>query len=136
MTDEEHKVSKTIGRADGVTRIGYYLRRFKIDELPQLVNVLIGDMSLVGPRPSIREQLEVMTEEEIKRYAVRPGMTGLAQVCGNIHLSWKDRYKYDLKYVNNVSFMNDLKILLRTILIIFKGEETFIDKPLAIREYR
>lgn len=134
MTDEEREVSKVIGRADGVTRTGYYLRRFKIDELPQIINVLMGDMSMVGPRPSIREQLDDMTDEEKKRYSVRPGMTGLAQVCGNIHLSWKERYKYDLLYVNNITFLNDMRIILRTVLIIIKGEEHYIDQPLSIRE--
>jgi len=134
MTDKERSVSKVIGRDKGVTRVGYYLRRFKIDELPQLINVLKGEMSLVGPRPSIKEQLEDMSEKEKERYSVRPGMTGLAQVCGNIHISWKKRYKYDLKYVHNISFINDLKIILRTIQIIIAGEEKFINKPLRIHE--
>jgi lipopolysaccharide/colanic/teichoic acid biosynthesis glycosyltransferase len=134
MTHEKREVSKIIGKADGVTKIGYYLRRFKIDELPQIINVLTGEMSLVGPRPSIKEQLENMTDEEKKRYSVRPGMTGLAQVCGNIHISWKKRYKYDIKYVNNILFFNDIKIILRTIMIIVKGEEKFINHPLSIRE--
>lgn len=134
MTHEKREVSKIIGKADGVTKSGYFLRRFKIDELPQIINVLIGDMSLVGPRPSIKSQLQDMTDEEIERYSVRPGMTGLAQVCGNIHISWKKRYEYDLKYVNNITFMNDMKIIFRTIMIIIKGEEKFINQPLSIRE--
>lgn len=134
MTHEKREVSKIIGKADGVTKSGYFLRRYKIDELPQIINVLLCDMSLVGPRPSIKAQLQDMTDEEIGRYSVRPGMTGLAQVCGNIHISWKKRYEYDLKYVNNITFMNDMKIILRTILIIIKGEENFINQPLSIRE--
>lgn len=134
MTDEKREVTKIIGKAEGVTKIGYYLRRYKIDELPQLINVCKGEMSLVGPRPSIVEQLEEMTENEKKRYSVRPGMTGLAQVSGNIHISWPERYKYDLKYVNNVLFLNDLRILIRTILIVMRGEEKFVDSPLTIRE--
>lgn len=136
MTNKKHDVKSMVGETKGVTAVGYYLRRFKIDEIPQLINVLKGEMSLVGPRPSIKIQLEEMTAEEKKRYSVRPGMTGLAQVCGNIHLSWKSRYEYDLKYVNNVSFINDIQILLRTVFIVVKGEDKFIDKPLTIREYQ
>lgn len=134
MTDEEREVTKVAGKAKGVTRTGYYLRRFKIDELPQLINVLKGEMSLVGPRPSIKEQLEEMSEHQKKRYSIRPGLTGLAQVCGNIQISWNARYEYDLKYVDNVSFVNDMKIILRTILIVIKGEEEFVNRPLKLKE--
>ena len=135
MTDEERDVSRVIGKASGVTRVGYYLRRLKIDELPQLINVVRGEMSLVGPRPSIRQQLEFMSDEQKKRYSVRPGMTGLAQVCGNIHISWEKRYEYDLKYIRNISFVNDMRIILRTVLIIVKGEEKFVNQPLKIKKY-
>lgn len=134
MTDEKREVSKVIGNDKGVTRVGYYLRRFKIDELPQLINVLKGEMSLVGPRPSIEEQLEEMNKHEKKRYSVRPGMTGLAQVSGNTQISWSARYEYDLKYMNNVSYVNDMKIILRTILIVIKGEEEFVNRPLKLKE--
>jgi lipopolysaccharide/colanic/teichoic acid biosynthesis glycosyltransferase len=108
-----------IGKAPDVTYVGYVLRRFKMDEFPQLINVLIGDMTLVGPRPSIRKQLQNMSEREKERYSVRPGLTGLAQVSGNIHLSWPERYKFDLEYIDNISMMNDLRILIRTFLLIF-----------------
>lgn len=129
MTDRKHEVKSVIGRAEGVTWIGFYLRRLKIDELPQLFNVLKGEMSLVGPRPSVPEQLGDMSERSRKRYLVRPGMTGLAQVSGNIHLEWEERYKYDLMYIKNISFINDFKIILRTIRLIFVGEEEFIRNP-------
>lgn len=133
MTDEKREVGRVIGRSAGVTRIGYYLRRFKIDELPQLFNILRGDMSIVGPRPSIRAQLDNMTEEQKLRYSVRPGLTGLAQVSGNIHLSWSERYVYDLRYVRNINFWNDLRIILRTVLLVIQGEEKFLRKPLNIQ---
>ena len=134
MTHEKRDVGDKplIGRAVGVTKVGYFLRRFKIDELPQVFNVLIGDMSLVGPRPSIPEQLAQMTEQEKNRYSVRPGLTGLAQVSGNIYLSWKERYKLDLYYINNISFLNDIRIILRTFLIIFKGEHKFVHKSIKL----
>ena len=128
MTDKKRTISDNpiIGKTDEVTRIGYYLRRFKIDELPQVFSVLKGDMSIVGPRPNVPKHLENMTKKEKMRYTVKPGLTGLSQVSGNIHIPWKERFKYDLKYVNNISFMVDLKIIVKTFLIIFKGEDKFI----------
>lgn len=130
MTHQDRKVGNqpVVGKADGVTTLGFYLRRFKIDELPQLLNVLNGDMSLVGPRPSVPEQLAQMTEQEKHRYSVRPGLTGLSQVSGNIHLSWKERYVYDLEYVHHISWRNDIKIILKTFLIILFGEEKYLHK--------
>jgi len=130
MTDETRLVGNqpVIGKAPGVTKVGYFLRRFKIDELPQVFNVLKGDMTIVGPRPSVPEQLEQMSREEKRRYSVRPGLTGLSQVSGNIHLTWKERFKYDLFYVDNISFLNDLRIILKTFLIILNGEEKFLHK--------
>lgn len=136
MTNEKRTVGTApiIGKADGVTHVGYYLRRYKIDELPQLLNILFGDMSLVGPRPSVPEQLKQMTDEEKQRYSVRPGLTGRAQINGNIHLSWKERFFYDLQYVKNVTFWNDLKIMLKTVLIVLHGEQKFLNKPIADEE--
>lgn len=132
MTNEKRAVGDKpiIGKAEGVTKVGYHLRRFKIDELPQLLNVLFGDMSLVGPRPSIPEQLNQMSEAEKQRYSVRPGLTGLAQINGNIHLSWKERFVYDLKYVKDVTFWNDLKIISKTVFIVILGEKKFLNKPI------
>lgn len=132
MTNEKRTVGSTpiIGKASGVTKVGYYLRRYKIDELPQLLNVLLGDMSLVGPRPSVPEQLSQMTVDEKHRYSVRPGLTGLAQINGNIHLSWKERFVYDLKYVEHVTFWGDLKIIFSTVLIVILGEKKFLKKPI------
>lgn len=132
MTNKKHKVKKIYGRSDEVTAVGYYLRRFKIDELPQLLNVLIGDMSLVGPRPGVPEQLEEMTNKTKKRYTVRPGITGLAQVSGNIYLDWEDRFVFDLRYIKNITFLNDLKILVRTAMLIIVGEKKYVNKPLII----
>lgn len=130
MTHEKREVGNApiIGKADGVTKIGYFLRRYKLDELPQVINVFLGDMSIVGPRPNVPKQLDNLSELEKKRYLVRPGLTGLAQVSGNIHISWKERYVYDLKYIKNMSFSNDLRIIVKTFLIIIKGEDKFIHK--------
>lgn len=134
MTNEKREVGTKpiIGRSKDVTKFGYVLRRLKLDELPQLLNILKGEMTLVGPRPSIDSQLENMTEKEKLRYSVTPGLTGLAQVSGNIHLSWNKRYIYDLVYIENISFVNDLKIVLRTFILVFIGEGKFKDRPLKI----
>jgi lipopolysaccharide/colanic/teichoic acid biosynthesis glycosyltransferase len=136
MTNEKREVGNKpiIGKADGVTQVGHVLRRFKIDELPQLLNVLKGDLSLVGPRPSVPKQLNNMTDEEKRRYSVKPGLTGLAQVSGNIHLSWKERYQKDLEYVDKYSFINDVRILIRTIFVIIRGEEYYLNKPINLKD--
>ncbi|MGL5413910.1 sugar transferase [Cetobacterium sp.] len=108
-----------------ITKIGKILRRTKIDELPQLINVLKGDMSLVGPRPERIDSLNDYTDEISKRLLVRPGMTGLAQVSGNIYLTLQERYKLDIYYVENQNFLLDTKILLRTIGVVLFGEEKY-----------
>ena len=91
-----------------------FLRVFKVDELPQLINVLLGDMSLVGPRPTVYEDYARMSPGQKNRVNVRPGLTGLAQISGNTSLTWPDRIEYDLKYVSEVSLCRDIKILFKT----------------------
>jgi len=112
-----------------VTKVGYYLRRFKIDELPQIINVFMGDMSLVGPRPCLPRQLNEFNEDGKKRLKVVPGLTGLSQVNGNIHLSWEQRWKYDREYVEKQSFVLDLRIILKTFLILLHGEDKYLKNP-------
>lgn len=113
-----------------ITSIGKVLRRTKIDEIPQVLNVLIGEMSLVGPRPERVSSLIDYDDEISKRLKMRPGMTGLAQVSGNIHLDLKDRYKYDVYYVENFSIWLDLKIMIRTFGVVFFGEDKYINRSL------
>ncbi|NIF04296.1 sugar transferase [Chryseobacterium sp. Tr-659] len=130
MYDKERVADREILKGDTeVTKIGYYLRRFKIDELPQIINVFKGDMSLVGPRPCLPKQLLEFNEDGKKRIQVIPGLTGLAQVNGNIHLSWEERWKYDREYVENQSFLLDTQIILKTFLILFNGEDKYIKHP-------
>ncbi|WP_321307537.1 sugar transferase [Marinifilum fragile] len=129
MYNRQREVNREIFKDDvEVTKVGKYLRRYKIDELPQLINVLIGDMSLVGPRPSINSLVEKFNEDGEYRIKVKPGLTGLAQINGNIHLSWPERWKYDRYYVENISFLLDLKILFKTFSIVLFGEDKFIKK--------
>jgi lipopolysaccharide/colanic/teichoic acid biosynthesis glycosyltransferase len=105
-----------------ISRIGGIIRRTKLDELPQLWNVLRGEMSLIGPRPCLPGQRDDFDDNGERRLAVRPGCSGLAQVHGNIHLSWPERWRYDAWYVENMSFLLDLEILVRTFTTILGGE--------------
>ncbi len=105
-----------------ITRVGAFLRRFSIDELPNLVNVLRGDMAIVGPRPTVQVQVAQYTERQRGRLAVKPGLTGWAQVNGRAKLSWVERIELDLWYIEHRSWRLDLEILLRTAKIIVAGE--------------
>jgi lipopolysaccharide/colanic/teichoic acid biosynthesis glycosyltransferase len=115
---------------DRITQVGRFLRRTKIDELPQLINVVRGEMSLVGPRPERIASLQEYDDEIAKRLNMRPGMTGLAQVSGNIYLDLTERYKLDVYYVENFSLWLDIRILARTFGVVVLGEQRFVDRPL------
>ena len=116
---------------DRVTPIGRFIRRTKIDEIPQCLNVLRGEMSLIGPRPERVASLADYDEEISKRLKMRPGMTGLAQVSGNIYISLEDRYRLDVYYVENFSLWLDIRILLRTVGVVLLGEERYKERPLV-----
>ncbi len=109
---------------DGVrlTSLGHFLRKTSLDEIPQLLNVLNGDMSLVGPRPLLMEYLPLYSPEQAKRHLVRPGITGWAQINGRNTISWEDRFCLDVWYVENVSFKVDMKILCITALKVVRGD--------------
>ena len=123
--NENRSIRQTFNTDPEVTWIGKVMRRTKIDELPQLINVVKGDMGLVGPRPCLIITYEEMPEWAKERFKVRPGMTGLAQINGNIFLSWEERWKYDIQYVKNLSILNDIKIVFKTILVVIFGEDKF-----------
>ena len=105
-----------------LTRLGKFLRRFSLDELPELWNVVKGDMSLVGPRPLLMEYLPLYTPEQARRHEVKPGLTGWAQINGRNALSWEEKFKLDVWYVDNLSFWLDMKIIFLTIWKVLKGE--------------
>jgi sugar transferase EpsL len=105
-----------------LTKLGSFLRKYSLDELPQLINVLKGDLSLVGPRPLLMEYLPLYSEEQMKRHNVRPGITGWAQVNGRNGISWEEKFKLDVWYVNNYSILLDIKILLLTVYKVLKSE--------------
>jgi lipopolysaccharide/colanic/teichoic acid biosynthesis glycosyltransferase len=125
----ERILNQTTNSDPSVFSVGKVLRRTKIDELPQIFNVLIGDMSLVGPRPGLPSMLEEMPEWAKMRWTVRPGLTGLAQVNGNIELSWEERWQYDIEYIEKVTILNDLMIIVRTVLVVLFGEALFRRAP-------
>jgi exopolysaccharide biosynthesis polyprenyl glycosylphosphotransferase len=108
-----------------ITKVGSILRRYSLDELPQLFNVLLGQMSLVGPRPALPEEAAKYGDEVRRRLAVRPGITGLWQVSGRSDLPWEEAVRLDLRYVENWSFALDLQILWKTISVIFKGSGAY-----------
>ncbi|MGB7539198.1 MAG: sugar transferase [Anaerolineales bacterium] len=112
-----------------LTRVGAFLRRYKLDELVQVFNVLKGEMSWVGPRPALPRQLAEYDANGRKRLRVKPGMSGLAQVHGNIYLSWPERWVYDARYVEECSLRLDLWIIWRTIAVMIVGEEKFLRDP-------
>ena len=118
MTCETDENGKPLPDAQRLTGYGKFLRASSLDELPELINILIGDMSIVGPRPLLVKYLPLYTEEQRLRHAVRPGLTGLAQVNGRNILSWEEKFKLDIEYVNNITFMGDIKILLQTVYVV------------------
>lgn len=122
MTDEKDEEGNLLPDEKRLTKFGQVLRKTSLDELPELVNILKGDMSIIGPRPLAVIYLPYYNEQEKHRHDVRPGLTGLAQVNGRNTLVWEERFKYDLEYVNNITFINDCKIILKTIKKVFKEE--------------
>lgn len=126
MSEERDESGNLLADARRVTRPGRLLRKISLDELPQLFNVLKGDMSIVGPRPLLMEYLPLYNEEQALRHDVRPGLTGWAQVNGRNALSWEDKFRYDTWYVKNHNILLDFRIILMTILqvIIKKGINT------------
>src|SRR5690625_3203055 len=115
--------------AKRITKLGRFLRSSSLDELPELWNVLKGDMSLVGPRPLLMEYLPYYTDDDMRRHDVRPGITGLAQISGRNNLTWEEKFELDLNYVRTNSFLLDLKILLYTLVKVFKRADVLDAAP-------
>ena len=122
MTDDKDKRGELLPDNERLTKLGSFIRKVSIDELPQLINVLMGDMSLVGPRPLLFKYLPLYSKEQKQRHTVKPGITGWAQVNGRNTISWTKKFELDIYYVNNISFLLDLKILWMTIAKVIKKE--------------
>ncbi len=123
MTDEKDADGNLLPNEKRLTKVGAFIRKTSIDELPQLWNVFVGDMSLIGPRPLLPRYLPYYTERERTRHSVRPGITGLAQVNGRNNLSWDQKLEYDAQYVETITFMNDLKIIITTVKNVFERKD-------------
>ena len=122
MTDERDAEGKLLPDAKRLTHVGKFVRATSIDELPQLINVLKGDMALIGPRPLLPEYLPLYNEEQARRHEVRPGITGWAQCHGRNAISWTEKFKLDVWYVDHCSLLTDLKIIFITIKSVLKRE--------------
>lgn len=122
MTEEYDESGNLLPDEKRITTIGKFLRRTSLDELPELLNVLKGDLSLIGPRPLLVEYLDRYSPEQARRHKVKPGITGWAQVNGRNALTWEEKFKYDVWYVDNWSLWLDLQILFMTVFKVIKGE--------------
>lgn len=122
MTNQRDEDGKLLPDNQRLTSFGEKLRSTSLDELPELFNVLKGDMALIGPRPLLVKYLPLYNDEQARRHEVRPGLTGYAQVNGRNTITWEDRFKLDVEYVDNVTFLNDWKIIFKTIKTVFKRE--------------
>lgn len=122
MTNETNQNGKLLQDSKRLTKFGKFLRSTSLDELPELFNILKGDMAIVGPRPLLVEYLPLYNEEQKQRHNVRPGLTGLAQVNGRNSLTWEEKFKDDITYINKINFLGDVKIIFKTIKKVLKRE--------------
>ncbi|MNQ87737.1 Undecaprenyl phosphate N,N'-diacetylbacillosamine 1-phosphate transferase [compost metagenome] len=122
MNDKVDSKGVLLSDGERLTKVGSFVRKTSLDEIPQLLNVLKGDMSLIGPRPLLPEYLLLYSDFQKQRHDVRPGITGWAQVNGRNAISWEEKFKLDVYYVKNVSFLLDVKILFLTVVKVFKSE--------------
>lgn len=126
MTDEKDENGDLLPDSQRLTKFGKFLRSTSLDELPELINIIKGDMAIVGPRPLLVKYLPYYTEEEKHRHDVRPGLTGLAQINGRNSTKWSERFKIDVEYVENITLYNDLKIIFNTVLKVIKKEDILV----------
>ena len=135
MTDEKDKNGNLLPDKDRLTKFGRFLRSTSLDEIPELWNVLKGEMSLVGPRPLLVQYLSKYTKEEKRRHEVKPGITGWAQINGRNNTTWSDRFKNDVYYVENFSFLLDMKIIIQTFLKVIKRRDINQNEDVTMRNF-
>jgi undecaprenyl phosphate N,N'-diacetylbacillosamine 1-phosphate transferase len=135
MNEKKDKEGKLLPDASRLTVLGQFIRKTSLDELPQLINVLKGDMSLIGPRPLLPEYSKLYSEVQKKRHNVKPGITGWGQVNGRNSISWSKKFEYDVWYVDNINFLLDLKIIFWTISKVFKGEGITAENSVSAKAF-
>jgi len=135
MTNEVSENGELLIDKLRLTRLGRFLRRFSLDELPQLLNVIKGEMSIVGPRPLLLEYLEYYTEKQSRRHLVKPGITGWAQVNGRNSLTWEEKFTLDVYYVENISFLLDLRIVLKTFARVFMNSHIYNEEGNTMEKF-
>lgn len=136
MTDEKDTEGNLLPDEQRLTRFGKILRSTSLDELPELLNILKGDMSIVGPRPLLVKYLPLYNERQRRRHEVRPGFTGLAQVNGRNSISWEEKFEWDVNYVEHVTFWNDIKIIVKTIKTVLYREGISSETSVTMEEFR
>lgn len=136
MTDKKDENGNLLPDSERLTKFGKALRSTSLDELPELFNILKGDMAIVGPRPLLVEYLPLYNKEQKHRHDVRPGLTGLAQISGRNSISWEEKFKEDIIYVKNITFISDMKIILKTIIKVFKREGISQKNNVTIEKFK
>lgn len=135
MSNKRDRNGNLLPDADRLNGYGKFLRATSLDELGELINILVGDMSIVGPRPQLVRDMVFMTEEQRIRHSVRPGLTGLAQVSGRNAIAWEEKFKYDLQYIKHITLWGDIKILFRTVGKVLKRSDTVRDGTVSDVDY-
>ena len=135
MTDERDEDGNLLPDDVRLTPFGKRLRESSLDELPELINIFKGDMSVVGPRPQLVRDMVFFSDEEMQRQSVLPGLTGLAQINGRNNISWEDKFKYDLQYIKNISFLEDMRIIYRTVFKVANQDDINTDGMETAEDY-
>lgn len=135
MSNAKDKDGKLLPDEVRLNKYGRFLRSTSLDELPELLNILIGDMSIVGPRPQLVRDMVFMTEEQRQRHIIRPGLTGLAQVNGRNNITWEQKFEWDIKYIEKITLIADIKIILQTVVKVFKREDTVREGTVSDIDY-
>jgi len=136
MNDKKESEGNLLSDAKRLTKVGAFVRKTSLDEIPQLINVIKGDMSLIGPRPLLPEYLPLYNDFQKRRHEVKPGITGWAQVNGRNAISWQQKFDYDIWYVENISFLLDCKIVFLTIKKVFKREGISADNSVSTEVFK
>tara|TARA_R110001606_G_scaffold152476_1_gene293194 strand:- start:5003 stop:5608 length:606 start_codon:yes stop_codon:yes gene_type:complete len=135
MNDKKDEHGHLLPDAKRLTKVGQFVRKTSLDELPQILNLLKGDMTIIGPRPLLPEYLPLYSERQKKRHLVKPGISGWAQINGRNAISWEQKFEYDVWYVENLSFRLDAKIFFKTFLKVFKSEGVSTDNQATTKKF-